>query len=74
MSFFGFDTTLPPENDSGDGGLGSRIDEMMESKLAAGIDGEEGPLLLDEDDQDGLNDETFGDSSVPTGLLHSPPS
>lgn len=54
MSFFGFNAELPKDGLDDDQGF-SKLDEMMEEKFKYG---DEGMLLEDEDD--GLNDETFG--------------
>jgi hypothetical protein len=56
MSFFGFNSDLPKDGGLGDDNQGfSKLDEMMEEKFKYGDEG----LLLDEED-DGFNDETFG--------------
>ncbi|KAJ3064730.1 hypothetical protein HDU98_011886 [Podochytrium sp. JEL0797] len=72
MSFFGFDAKLPPKGrqtkpGTDDIGEGSRLDELLEEKFKYGLElGEEGDeALLDEDEE--LNDETFGGADESIG-------
>ncbi|KAI9009437.1 topoisomerase II-associated protein PAT1 [Gaertneriomyces semiglobifer] len=71
-SFFGFDTKLPGRDGAGDGGVGglnlrpSDIDEQLERKYEYGLEGieDDGAVGGLEDDDMGLNDETFGDAAA----------
>lgn len=59
MSFFGFDTSKPADKEVIFEGEGSRYDELLESKFAVPIDQDKDRIIMDDDEE--LNDETFGD-------------